>query len=104
VKLNLAGKAMSTNLHELPVHALSIGIAARRFSPVDVVEACLGRIKALEPKLHAFVHVHAAEARLAAEAADKAIRSGHAIGPLHGIPFASGETAFPLTPPPWRKN
>ena len=79
---------MSTNLHELPVHALSIGIAARRFSPVDVVEACLGRIKALEPKLHAFVHVHAAEARLAAEAADKAIRSGHAIGPLHGIPFA----------------
>jgi aspartyl-tRNA(Asn)/glutamyl-tRNA(Gln) amidotransferase subunit A len=76
------------NLHELTVHALSSGIAARRFSPVDVVEACLARIAALEPRLHAFVHVHAAEARLAAEAADKAIRSGHAIGPLHGIPVA----------------
>jgi Asp-tRNA(Asn)/Glu-tRNA(Gln) amidotransferase A subunit family amidase len=26
--------------------------------------------------------------QLAAEAADKAIRAGHAIGPLHGIPIA----------------
>src|SRR6202011_405385 len=26
--------------------------------------------------------------RLAAEAADKAIRSGHAVGPLHGVPIA----------------
>jgi len=30
----------------------------------------------------------ATRARLAAEAADKAILSGHAIGPLHGIPIA----------------
>ena len=28
------------------------------------------------------------EARLAAEAADKAIRSGHAVGPFHGMPIA----------------
>jgi aspartyl-tRNA(Asn)/glutamyl-tRNA(Gln) amidotransferase subunit A len=79
---------MSTDLSEMPVHALSQGLAARRFSPVDVVEACLARVTALEPRLHAFVHVHGAEARLAAEAADKAIRSGHGIGPLHGIPIA----------------
>ena len=46
------------------------------------------RIERLEPKLHAFVSVNAANARLAAEAADKAIRSGHAVGPLHGIPIA----------------
>ena len=57
------------NLHDLPVHALSDGLKARRFSPVDVVEACLGRIETLEPKLRAFVHVHGKEARLAAEAA-----------------------------------
>src|SRR6185295_14919704 len=35
-----------------------------------------------------FVEVYESEARLAAEAADKAIRSGHAVGPLHGIPIA----------------
>jgi aspartyl-tRNA(Asn)/glutamyl-tRNA(Gln) amidotransferase subunit A len=79
---------MSNDLSAMPVHALSVGLGARRFSPVDVVEACLARIAALEPKLQAFVHVHEPEARLAAEAADKAIRSGHGIGPLHGIPIA----------------
>ena len=79
---------MSPHLSELPVHALAAGLAARRFSPVDIVEACLERIDALEPRLHAFVEVYREDARLAAEAADKAIRSGHSVGPLHGIPIA----------------
>ena len=48
----------------------------------------LARIAAHDPKLHAFVDVYADDARLAAEAADKAIRSGHAVGPLHGVPIA----------------
>ena len=72
----------------LPVHTLAAEIAARRLSPVDLVDECLARIERLEPKLQAFVSVNAANARLAAEAADKAIRSGHAVGPLHGIPIA----------------
>ncbi|MCX7280687.1 MAG: amidase [Alphaproteobacteria bacterium] len=77
-----------SELTDLSLRDLSAGITAHRFSPVDVVEAHLSRIAALEPRLHAFVHVHAAEAKLAAEAADKAIRSGHGLGPLHGIPIA----------------
>src|SRR4051812_15861459 len=77
-----------SELNDLSLRDLSAGLSTRRFSPVDVVEACLSRIAALEPRLHAFVHVHAAEARLAAEAADKAIRAGHGLGPLHGIPIA----------------
>ena len=72
----------------LPVHVLVREIAARRLSPVDLVDEYLTRIETLEPKLQAFVSVNAANARLAAEAADKAIRSGHAVGPLHGIPIA----------------
>ena len=72
----------------LPVHTLAAEIAARRLSPVDLVDEYLARIERLEPKLQAFVSVNAANARLAAEAADKAIRSGHAVGPLHGIPIA----------------
>jgi aspartyl-tRNA(Asn)/glutamyl-tRNA(Gln) amidotransferase subunit A len=71
-----------------PAHILAAEIAARRLSPVDLVEECLARIERLEPRLHAFVLVNAANARLAAEAADKAIRAGHAVGPLHGIPIA----------------
>ncbi len=72
----------------LPVHTLAAEIAARRLSPVDLVEEYLSRIARLEPRLQAFVSVNAANARLAAEAAEKAIRSGHAVGPLHGIPIA----------------
>jgi len=70
------------------VHALSRGLAEGRFSPVDVMEHYLERIGRLEGRLHAFTAVYEKEARLAAEAADKAIRSGHRLGPLHGIPIA----------------
>lgn len=72
----------------LPIHRLAADIASRKLSPVDIVDDCLSRIERLEPKLHAFVSINAANARLAAEAADKAIRAGHAVGPLHGIPIA----------------
>jgi aspartyl-tRNA(Asn)/glutamyl-tRNA(Gln) amidotransferase subunit A len=67
---------------------LSKAFVARRLSPVDAVDALLERIARLEPKLHAFVEVYGANARLAAEGADKAIRSGHAVSPLHGVPIA----------------
>ncbi|WP_018259714.1 amidase [Methylobacterium sp. WSM2598] len=68
--------------------SLARAIAARRLSPVDAVEALLARIDRLEPRLHAFVEVYVADARLAAEGAERAIRSGHAVGPLHGVPVA----------------
>ena len=71
-----------------PIHTLAADIATRRLSPVDLVDEYLSRIERLEPKLHAFVSVNRANARLAAEAAHKAISSGHAVGPLHGIPIA----------------
>ena len=79
---------MDTDLAQLPLHALAAGLNTRSISPVDLVDTCLARIQRLDAKLHAFVDVFAAEARAAAEAADKAIRSGHAVGPLHGIPVA----------------
>ncbi|GJE40782.1 amidase [Methylobacterium persicinum] len=73
-----------------PVHAsaaeLGRAIRSRSLSPVDAVDALLDRIGALEPKLQAFTEVFGADARLAAEGADRAIRSGHAVGPLHGVP------------------
>src|SRR5713101_4231864 len=77
-----------TDLALLPAHILSSEIGARRLSPVDLVDALLHLIRANDGKLHAFVELYGEEARLAAEAADRAIRSGHAIGPLHGIPIA----------------
>ncbi|MCJ2014498.1 amidase [Methylobacterium sp. J-076] len=75
-----------TDLHTLSAAALARAIAARKVSPVEAVEAMLGRIERLEPKLQAFTEVFWQDARLAAEGADRAIRSGHAVGPLHGVP------------------
>ena len=66
---------------------LSRAFAARTLSPVDAVEALLDRIRR-RSDLGAFIAVHEAEARLAAEGADRAIRSGHRVGPLHGVPIA----------------
>ena len=55
----------------IPVYKLTAEIAARRMSPVELVDAYLARIEAHEPKLHAFIEVYADDARLAAEAADE---------------------------------
>jgi aspartyl-tRNA(Asn)/glutamyl-tRNA(Gln) amidotransferase subunit A len=70
------------------VAELSRAFGERTLSPVDAVEALLERIRKRDPVLHAFIVVYEADARLAAEAADKAIRAGHRVGPLHGVPIA----------------
>lgn len=54
----------------------------------EAVDALLARIETHDPKLGAFQVVYADEARAAAEAADAAMKSGHRVGPFHGVPFA----------------
>ncbi len=81
-------KASAIDLTSLPAHVLSAEVSSRRLSPVDLIEAAIVRIQATEPRLHAFVETYFDDARLAAEGADRAIRSGHAVGPLHGLPVA----------------
>jgi aspartyl-tRNA(Asn)/glutamyl-tRNA(Gln) amidotransferase subunit A len=71
-----------------PVHRLSILLQSGRLSPVELTEAYLAKIALHDPKLHAFVEVYAEDARLAARGAEAAIRAGHAVGPLHGVPIA----------------
>jgi aspartyl-tRNA(Asn)/glutamyl-tRNA(Gln) amidotransferase subunit A len=80
--------ASSTDPACLNVRELSAAIQASRLSPVELVETLLQRIARFDGKLHAFIALYADAARLAAQAADKAIRSGHCVGPLQGIPIA----------------
>ncbi len=77
---------------------LSAEIAARRLSPVAVVEAFLARIAAQNQRLHAYIdrstpmtRDEAAEGRRA-----RAIRSGHAVGPLHGVPITLKDVLIDL--------
>lgn len=66
----------------------SAALAAGQLSSAELVEAYLQRIARLDGMLHAYVEVYADDARAAAQAADQARRSGHGLGPLHGIPIA----------------
>jgi len=61
-------------------------IRSKELSPVEIVEAFLRRIAELDPKLNSFVHLDAEGARKQARAAESAVMSGAALGPLHGIP------------------
>lgn len=68
--------------------ALSAAVDSGSLSPRQIVDTYLDRIARFDQKLHSFIAVYAQEARAAADAAEVAIRSGHRIGPLHGLPIA----------------
>src|SRR5205814_3394655 len=63
-------------------------IKTRKVSPVEVTQAFLDRIELLNPKLNAFITVTKDHAMEKARQAEKDIRSGKYLGPLHGIPYA----------------
>src|SRR5919198_5035971 len=60
----------------------------RKVSPVELTQACLGRIEALNPKLNAFITVTSEMALEQARQAEAEIQQGNWRGPLHGIPLA----------------
>ena len=61
-------------------------IRRRELSPVEVTRAVLERIERLNPRLGAYVLVHAERALAAARAAEQAVMVGAQLGPLHGVP------------------
>jgi len=62
-------------------------IRAKQISSEELVQACLGRIAEVNPKLNAVVQLSTATALAEARAADKALARGQISGPLHGVPF-----------------
>src|SRR5258706_2227621 len=52
----------------------------------ELVQGCLERIRALEPKVQAWTFLDEEHALSQARAADERKRSGEPIGPLHGVP------------------
>jgi aspartyl-tRNA(Asn)/glutamyl-tRNA(Gln) amidotransferase subunit A len=79
--------AISETIH-LTLEDAAALVRDRRVSPVELTEACLARIEAVEPRLNAFVTVTADVARAQAREATAEIAAGRYRGPLHGIPVA----------------
>ena len=61
-------------------------IRTKEVSPVEVVQAHLDRVAAVNPKINAIVTL-ADGALKAAKAAEAAVLAGDELGPLHGVPF-----------------
>ena len=79
---------MDSELYYLSAGQLSRLIRDRKVSPVEVVEAHLARIDALEPQLNSFITLVPERALAAARQAEQEIGSGRYRGPLHGVPLA----------------
>jgi aspartyl-tRNA(Asn)/glutamyl-tRNA(Gln) amidotransferase subunit A len=62
-------------------------IADGALSPVELTQACLDRIEAVDGDLNAFVLLRAEEALAEARKAEAEIRADGPRGPLHGIPI-----------------
>lgn len=78
----------TSNLLELSLTEAARLVSEKQISPVDLVEACLDRIVAVDDRLRAFISVYATQARLVAKASETMAAAGHLLGPLHGIPIA----------------
>ncbi|MCC7008617.1 MAG: amidase [Acidobacteria bacterium] len=70
------------------IAAAARALAAGTVSSRALVEASLQAISIHGPATNAFVHVDAAGARQAADAADRTRAAGQDLGPLHGIPIS----------------
>ena len=72
----------------MTIAALGAEMRSGAASPVQVAEATLARIAALDKRLHAFIATTHERALAEARAADSPARSATTCGPLHGIPYA----------------
>jgi len=71
-----------------PATELARRIRDRELSPVELLDAVLARVEAVDPRVHAFVTLDAERARDAARQAEAAVLAGAEQGLLHGLPVS----------------
>jgi aspartyl-tRNA(Asn)/glutamyl-tRNA(Gln) amidotransferase subunit A len=79
---------MSDELIRRPAAELAGLVASGEVSAVEVAQAHLDRIAAVDERVHAFLHVDADGALAAAAEVDRRRAAGEALGPLAGVPIA----------------
>jgi len=78
----------SEELAYMTATELAIRIRRRELSPVEVVDAFIARIEERNKSLNAFIYFGYEDARNRAKEAERALMTGEALGPLHGVPTA----------------
>ncbi len=82
---------MAQDFNFLDATKLAELIRTREISSVEVVQAHLDRIRAVDPKVNAIVTL-ADGALEAAKQADADVKAGKELGPLHGVPFTAKDS------------
>jgi aspartyl-tRNA(Asn)/glutamyl-tRNA(Gln) amidotransferase subunit A len=77
-----------TDLTRLTAAEIATAVASGEASAVEVAQAHLDRIGAVDGSVHAFLHVDVEGALRAAAAVDAKRAAGVALGPLAGVPLA----------------
>ncbi len=75
-------------LNELTIKEAHSGLKKKRFSSVELTEACLNRIRNRNQEINSFITVTEESALNQAKRADNKIRNGEHINILEGIPVA----------------
>jgi len=79
---------MPTDLTRLTITEAARCLSRRDISSVELTNAVLRRLEAIEPRVHAYLTPCPERAREEAEAADRRLAEGTDVGPLTGIPLA----------------
>lgn len=80
----MAGDPVLLSLSAVEMRRL---IGTRQISPVDLLEACIARIEAVNPFVNAVTATCFERARSEARAAEQALFNGRPLGLLHGLPL-----------------
>ena len=91
------------SLLELSSVELRRRIGSKEISPVELMEASIARMEALNPSVNAICATAYTRARREAKAAEKAALAGERLGPLHGLPTV-GRHRQPLRPAAQRRG
>ena len=86
--LNATAVTAADDLANLDLHEAATLVRQKKVSPVQLAQACIARIEALNPTLNAFITGTAESALAQARQAEAEVQSGKWRGPLHGIPIA----------------
>jgi aspartyl-tRNA(Asn)/glutamyl-tRNA(Gln) amidotransferase subunit A len=79
---------MGDDLTRLTAAETAARVASGEASAVEVAQAHLDRIGAVDDRVHAFLHLDTEGALASAHAVDEARARGEALGPLAGVPLA----------------
>src|ERR1700683_2922180 len=79
---------MTSDVATLTIEQVQSGLAARKFSAVELAKSALQFAQAENPKTNAYLHFSPERALAAAERVDKKLAAGEDAGALAGVPLA----------------